>query len=115
MSRLADDCIERVLRGERLYVHCWGGHGRTGTLISVMLGRLYNLPYTTAMRYCQAFHDSRVYPQGVRSPQTPVQRAQVTPVLYCNIYSISNVNHSHRGGLVHGRLACTSMVSLSNC
>lgn len=78
MSRLADDCMERVLRGERLYVHCWGGHGRTGTLISVMLGRLYNLPYTTAMRYCQAFHDSRVYPQGVRSPQTPVQRAQVT-------------------------------------
>ncbi len=60
MSRLADDCCERVLKGERLYVHCWGGHGRTGTLISTMLGRLYNLPYTTAMRYCQAFHDSRV-------------------------------------------------------
>ncbi|GAX75529.1 hypothetical protein CEUSTIGMA_g2972.t1 [Chlamydomonas eustigma] len=81
MSRLADDCCERVLKGERLYVHCWGGHGRTGTLISTMLGRLYNLPYTTAMRYCQAFHDSRVYPQGVRSPQTPVQRAQVRRLL----------------------------------
>jgi hypothetical protein len=81
MSRLADDCIERVLKGERLYIHCWGGHGRTGTLISVMLGRLYNLPYTTAIRYCQAFHDSRMYPQGVRSPQTPVQRAQVRRLL----------------------------------
>lgn len=23
MSRLADDCCERVLRGEMLYVHCW--------------------------------------------------------------------------------------------
>ena len=77
MSRLADDCMERVLRGERLYIHCWGGHGRTGTLVATMLGRLYNLPYTTAIRYCQAFHDSRMYPQGVRSPQTPVQRAQV--------------------------------------
>ena len=77
LNRLAEDCMERVLRGERLYVHCWGGHGRTGTLIAVMLGRLWGLPYTNALRYTQAFHDSRVYPQGVRSPQTPVQRAQV--------------------------------------
>lgn len=77
MNRLVEDVMERVLRGERLYVHCWGGHGRTGTLIAVMLGRLYGLPYTNALRYTQAFHDSRVYPQGVRSPQTPVQRAQV--------------------------------------
>lgn len=77
MSRLADDCCDRVLKGERLYIHCWGGHGRTGTLVAVMLGRLYSIPYTLALRYTQAFHDSRIYPQGVRSPQTPVQRAQV--------------------------------------
>jgi hypothetical protein len=77
MNRLVEDCIERVLKGEKLYIHCWGGHGRTGTLVAIMLGRLYNLPYTTALRYTQAFHDSRIYPQGVRSPQTPVQRAQV--------------------------------------
>lgn len=81
MNRLAEDCMERVLRGEKLYIHCWGGHGRTGTLVAVMLGRLYNLPYTTALRYTQAFHDARVYPQGVRSPQTPVQRAQVRRLL----------------------------------
>ncbi|KAG1661526.1 hypothetical protein FOA52_000036 [Chlamydomonas sp. UWO 241] len=81
MSRLAEDCMERVLRGEKLYVHCWGGHGRTGTLISVMLGRLYAISYTTAMRYCQTYHDARAYPQGVRSPHTPVQRAQVRRLL----------------------------------
>lgn len=23
MSRLADDCCERVLRGEVMYIHCW--------------------------------------------------------------------------------------------
>lgn len=78
LSKLATDCCDRVLRGERLYIHCWGGHGRTGTLVAVMLGRLYDIPYTTALRYTQAYHDTRVYPQGVRSPQTPVQRAQVS-------------------------------------
>mmetsp|Transcript_39935 Transcript_39935/g.88741 ORF Transcript_39935/g.88741 Transcript_39935/m.88741 type:complete len:394 (+) Transcript_39935:213-1394(+) len=81
LNRLAEDCMERILKGEKLYIHCWGGHGRTGTLVAVILGRLYNLPYTTALRYTQAFHDSRIYPQGVRSPQTPVQRAQVRRLL----------------------------------
>jgi len=42
-----------------------------------MLSRLYCLPCSTALRYTQVYHDSRVYPQGVQSPQTPVQRAQV--------------------------------------
>lgn len=28
MDKLAEDCIERVKRGEKLYIHCWGGHGR---------------------------------------------------------------------------------------
>jgi hypothetical protein len=66
-----------VLRGEKLYVHCWGGHGRTGTLLAVMLSWLYSLPYAAALKHVQAYHDSRIFPQGVRSPQTPVQRAQV--------------------------------------
>jgi len=84
VTKLAVDCCERVLRGEKLYIHCWGGHGRTGTLVAIMLGRLYGLPYTSALRYTQAYHDTRVYPQGVRSPQTPVQRAQVRRVLGSN-------------------------------
>lgn len=49
----------------------------TGTLVATMLSRLYGLSYTLALRHTQAYHDSRVYPQGVRSPQTAVQRAQV--------------------------------------
>ncbi|GAB4815508.1 hypothetical protein N2152v2_002554 [Parachlorella kessleri] len=81
LSRLADDCNMRVLRGERLYIHCWGGHGRTGTLVATMLGRLYSLSCSNALRYTQAFHDSRKYPQGVRSPQTQPQVAQVRRLL----------------------------------
>eukprot|EP00887_Chlorella_sp_A99_P003451 scaffold7.g3451.t1 len=81
LSRLADDCNQRILRGERLYIHCWGGHGRTGTLVATMLGRLYHVSCSGALRYTQAFHDSRKFPQGVRSPQTSVQVAQVKRLL----------------------------------
>ncbi len=37
ISRLAEDCCDRVRSGEKLYIHCWGGHGRTGTLVSNLL------------------------------------------------------------------------------
>ncbi|KAG1665777.1 hypothetical protein FOA52_002872 [Chlamydomonas sp. UWO 241] len=81
ISSLADDCIKRVRAGQVLYVHCWGGHGRTGTLIAIMLGRLYGLPYASALRHTQLLHDARKEPLGVRSPQTPVQREQVRRLL----------------------------------
>ncbi len=42
-----------MLAGERLYIHCWGGHGRTGTLVATMLGRLYSLSCSNALRYTQ--------------------------------------------------------------
>ena len=77
IHRLASDCCDRVLRGEKLYIHCWGGHGRTGTLVSIVVGRLYGLKCGKALKFCQMCHDSRLYPQSVRSPQTVVQRSQV--------------------------------------
>ena len=79
MHRLAQDCCERILAGEILYIHCWGGHGRTGTLVSIIVGRLYGMTSSQAMDYCQRCHDSRVCPQATRSPQTVVQRSQVLP------------------------------------
>lgn len=82
----------RILAGEHLYIHCWGGHGRTGTLVAVLLSRLYGLSADAALRFTQAFHDARRFPQGVRSPQTAVQRAQVKRVVN------QAVNHSASWG-----------------
>jgi hypothetical protein len=81
IDSLAIDCCERLLRGEVMYIHCWGGHGRTGTLISLILSKLYGLNAEEAMQYTQASHDARVYPQGVPSPHTSPQRAQVRRML----------------------------------
>jgi protein-tyrosine phosphatase len=41
--RLAQSLVARLHRGERLYVHCWGGHGRTGTVICIMLHLMYGV------------------------------------------------------------------------
>lgn len=78
MSDLADDCCQRVLSGQRLYIHCWGGHGRTGTLVAIMLSRLYGLTGLDALHYTQKMHDVRISSQNTASPQT---RSQVLQVL----------------------------------
>ena len=55
----------------------WGGHGRTGTLVALLLSSLYGVNAHVALEYTQALHDCRGNPQGVRSPQTRIQRDQV--------------------------------------
>ena len=32
-----------VANGEVLYIHCWGGHGRTGTIVSILLHMMYGV------------------------------------------------------------------------
>ena len=48
-----------------------------------MLGRLYGATCAASLRFTQAFHDSRKFPQGVRSPQTSPQIAQVSECRPC--------------------------------
>ena len=78
---LALEIVRRLRSGENIYCHCWGGHGRAGTVISVVLGLLYNLSPTAAMKRCQHFHDQRRARLDVPSPQTDSQRSQVARIL----------------------------------
>lgn len=78
---LAAKLAARVARGEVLYLHCWGGHGRTGTVVSIMLHLMYGLCADVAMERCQHVHDVRRIPISVGSPQTEAQREQVRRVV----------------------------------
>jgi hypothetical protein len=78
---LAVHLCESLLRGEVIYMHCWGGHGRTGTLACIMLHMLYGLDAAAAMGRCQECHDLRHWPVDVTSPQTSAQREQVERVI----------------------------------
>lgn len=83
-SQLLNLCIslcERLDKGEKLYIHCWGGHGRAGTVGSIVVGLLYNLKPSQAMDLIQFTHDMRVCSLGVPSPQTTEQRLQVARIL----------------------------------
>jgi hypothetical protein len=78
---LARSLVKSIAEGEVIYLHCWGGHGRTGTLVCIMLHLMYGYTDTEAMQYCQAVHDLRQCPVVVGSPQTQTQRDQVSRIV----------------------------------
>lgn len=81
LANLIQDLLDRVARGEVLYIHCWGGHGRAGTVAAILLGILENMTPRDALNRIQKLHDTRLetseYGFKVESPQRPSQRAQV--------------------------------------
>lgn len=79
--QLAAQLAVRLAKGEVLYLHCWGGHGRTGTVVSIMLHLMYGLGAEESMERCQRVHDVRRIPISVGSPQTEAQREQVCRVV----------------------------------
>lgn len=78
---LAKTLVQALKDGEIIYLHCWGGHGRTGTVVCIMLHLIYGLDATRSMARCQSVHDLRRWPVAVGSPQTQTQRDQVTRVI----------------------------------
>ena len=60
-----------------LYVHCWGGHGRSGVVAASLLGVWHRIPGASALRKLQRVHLLRGHRGDWESPQTDAQRAQV--------------------------------------
>lgn len=92
MYNLAVDLVERCARGEVIYLHCWGGHGRTGSVVCIMEHLMYGLSATEAMQRCQFVHDLRRVPMEVQSPQKPSQRNQVRRI----VGALEEIDHELR-------------------
>lgn len=77
MRRILDKIDESLGAGRRVYVHCWGGIGRTGTTVGCYLVRR-GLGGEEALRrlagWWQEVPKSRIHP---RSPETSEQAAFV--------------------------------------
>ncbi|KAL6079114.1 ADP-ribose glycohydrolase ARH3, variant 3 [Balamuthia mandrillaris] len=73
--------LSRLIKEERnvpVYVHCWGGHGRTGTIIALLIANLYQVGSEEALSRTGKYHNSRLITnRSSLSPQTPVQFEQV--------------------------------------
>eukprot|EP00884_Botryococcus_braunii_P013378 jgi/Botrbrau1/22040/Bobra.0024s0052.1 len=73
MEELAADLQRRLEGGEVLYVHCWGGRGRAGTVGACLLVKAYGLSAQEALTRVQRAFDTR-QDEGRRSPETEEQK-----------------------------------------
>ena len=67
-----------------LYVHCMGGHGRSGVVCACLLARLYALDAARALALTSALHAARADDPFIgshQSPETAEQRAQVVRIV----------------------------------
>ena len=79
----------RIRAGKKIYLHCWGGHGRTGTVACILLAKMYGTTAVEAMRYNNIVHMIRKQPIVVGSPQTFAQSEQVVRIVKDNILNMS--------------------------
>ncbi len=75
MSIILDSLDADLEEGRTVYVHCWGGIGRTGTVVGCWLVR-HGVAADDALTFIQAGIDSTPK-AGRRSPETSEQRAYV--------------------------------------
>lgn len=80
--------------GNNVYIHCHGGHGRTGTVSAILVGILYGLTGLEALEHVKQVHRMRDKPskdhQGkiIEAPQTDSQKKQVIRILKRLAHSI---------------------------
>ena len=59
IRELCERLVIRMRYGDKIYIHCKGGHGRTGTVAAILLYMLYKLSLQQIFDYVQFSHDQR--------------------------------------------------------
>ena len=76
MSRILDDIDAALAEEQTVYVHCWGGRGRTGTVVGCWLVR-HGLDEGDAIRQIARMR-REIDDEWMSSPETSAQRAMVS-------------------------------------
>jgi len=76
---VVSDVVTRLQSGQVVYLHCWGGRGRAGTVGACVVGKLYGLGAAEALQRTDRAITTRE--DGARSPETEAQRALVAEFL----------------------------------
>lgn len=92
--------IEKLNENQKIYIHCRGGHGRSGVVVASLLCRL-NTGLTTerAIFLTTKYHNDRLIMRqkwrDIGSPQTRQQKSFVsrlyTPLMFCRASRRGNV------------------------
>jgi hypothetical protein len=72
------ETIRSLPTGELVYIHCKGGHGRAGIVVSCVISEIFSVDTLTALRYTSECHSKRSVMRDkwrrIGSPQTTNQK-----------------------------------------
>ena len=57
--QFVEELASMVYAGEVLYIHCRGGHGRTGLISAQLMMALYGIPQDEAIENINFYHQTR--------------------------------------------------------
>ena len=82
MINVAKKVVNEIQNGNKVYIHCYGGHGRTGTLAGIVLHFLYpDMTYEEVLKHLNNSHKTRVYKPNETTPQTAIQFNQLHRII----------------------------------
>jgi len=78
LARLVNHLRRKLLQGNTIYIHCRGGHGRTGMVIIPLLCSIYEVPAAEAQNFVTWStityrENDRFYASYIRMPETKQQ------------------------------------------
>lgn len=84
--------IDNLEDGEKIYIHCRGGHGRSGIVVACLLCYIYNLKPEKALDWTNYYHEQRKNMKDkwriMGAPQTRYQKSFVhrffAPIYFTN-------------------------------
>lgn len=87
------DLIKKLAEGEKIYIHCKGGHGRSGILVACLLCYKFRLKPEQALELTNRYHSERQEMKEkwrkIGSPQCKIQKDFVfkffSPLIYSNV------------------------------
>lgn len=88
------EIIKNLKFGDKMYIHCKGGHGRSGLVVACLICNLFNYSAYESLKYTSKCHSNRLVMRDkwrrIGSPQTYVQKKFVhqlfRPINYTRMY-----------------------------
>jgi len=62
---------------EKVYLHCWGGHSRTGVVVCMLLARKFKLSFKEALKLTYETHKKRLVQSGGHSKKQVLTNSQL--------------------------------------
>jgi predicted NAD-dependent protein-ADP-ribosyltransferase YbiA (DUF1768 family) len=100
-STLTLKCVELLQNGKKMYIHCKGGHGRSGILVAAILTYYHKISPTESLILTNEYHSQRVEMKErwrkIGSPQTNGQKKFIHKLF--NPLYFTRVSNGFKSGL----------------